>query len=84
VTETERTDGAILHLWLRLLGWQIEIGRDGDQLVGIGRHLLADGSAVRIGGCASSEGELALQLFEQAMGRLSCSRLSADHRFAAA
>lgn len=84
MTETDCTDGAILHLWLRLLGWQIEIGRDGDYLVGFGRHLQADGSAVRIGGCASSEGELALQLFEQAMRRLSCSRLTADHHLAAA
>jgi len=84
VTETERTEGAILHLWLRLLGWQIEMGRDGDYLVGVGRHLQADGSTVRIGGCASSEGELALQLFEQAMRRLSCSPLDADHHLAAA
>ena len=84
MTETERTEGAILHLWLRLLGWQIEMGRDGDYLVGVGRHLQADGSTVRIGGCASSEGELALQLFEQAMRRLSCSPLDADHHLAAA
>ena len=84
MTETERSEGAILHLWLRLLGWQIETGRDGDYLVGIGRHLQADGGAVRIGGCASSEGELALQLFEQAMRRLSCSPLNADHHLAAA
>jgi hypothetical protein len=84
VTETERTDGAILNLWLRLLGWQIEMGRDGDYLVGIGRHLQADGSAVRLGGCAKTEGELVLQLFEQAMRRLPCSRLHADRRPAAA
>jgi hypothetical protein len=62
-----RTDGEILHLWLRLLGWQVETGRDGDYTVGVGTHVQADGSTLRVGGCARSDGELALQLFEQAM-----------------
>jgi hypothetical protein len=62
-----RMNGEILLLWLRLLGWQIEIGRDGDYTVGVGTHFQADGSSVRVGGCARSEGELALQLFEEAM-----------------
>jgi hypothetical protein len=59
--------GEILHLWLRLLGWQIETGRDGDYTVGVGTHVQADGNTLRVGGCARSDGELALQLFEQAM-----------------
>lgn len=59
--------GEILHLWLRLLGWQLETGHDGDYTVGVGTHLQADGSTLRVGGCARSDGELALQLFEQAM-----------------
>jgi hypothetical protein len=62
-----RMDGEILRLWLQLLGWQVETDRDGDYSVGVGTHLQADGSTLRIGGCARSEGELALQLFEQAM-----------------
>lgn len=62
-----RMPGEILHLWLRLLGWQIETGRDGDYAVGVGTHLQADGSTLRVGGCARSDGDLALQLFEQAM-----------------
>ena len=62
-----RTDGEILHLWLRLLGWQVETGRDGDYTVGVGTHFQADGSTLRVGGCARSDGELAFQLFEQAM-----------------
>lgn len=62
-----RMDGEILHLWLRLLGWQVETGRDGDYSVGVGTHFQADGSTLRVGGCALSDGELALQLFEQAM-----------------
>jgi hypothetical protein len=84
VTEPERTDGAILNLWLRLLGWQVEMSTDGEYMVGVGSHLQADGSTLRVGGCASSEGELVLQLFEQAMRRLTCSRLDADHHLAAA
>jgi hypothetical protein len=62
-----RMKGEILHLWLCLLGWQIETDRDGDFMVGVGTHCRADGSTLRVGGCARSEGELALQLFEQAM-----------------
>lgn len=62
-----RMNGEILHLWLRLLGWQVETGRDGDYTVGVGTHVRADGSTLRVGGCAHSDGELALQLFEQAM-----------------
>jgi hypothetical protein len=62
-----RMDGEILHLWLRLLGWQVETGRDGDYTVGVAIHRQADGSTLRVGGCAPSDGELAFQLFEQAM-----------------
>lgn len=62
-----RMPGEILHLWLRLLGWQIETSRDGGYIVGVGTHFRADGSTLRIGGCARSDGDLALQLFEQAM-----------------
>ena len=62
-----RMNGEILHLWLRLLGWQVETGRDGEYAVGVATHFRADGDTLRVGGCARSEGELALQLFEQAM-----------------
>ena len=62
-----RTDGEILHLWLRLLGWQVDTDRDGDYTVGVRTHFQADGNILRIVGCARSEGELALQLFGQAM-----------------
>jgi hypothetical protein len=60
-------EGEILRLWLSLLGWQIETGRDGEYRVGVGTHIQADGRTLRVGGCAGSDGELALQLFEQAM-----------------
>ena len=79
-----RTNGEILQLWLGLLGWQIETGRDGDYTVGIGTHLQADGSTLRIGGCARSDGELALQLFEQAMLAFARDSEKAQHRLRAA
>jgi hypothetical protein len=62
-----RMNGEILHLWLRLLGWQVTTDRDGEYTVGVGTHVQADGSTLRVGGCARSDGELSLQLFEQAM-----------------
>ena len=62
-----RTNGEVLHLWLRLLGWQIETGRDGDCVVGVGTHVRTDGTTLRVGGCAPDHAELLLQLFEQAM-----------------
>jgi hypothetical protein len=62
-----RMPGEMLQLWLRLLGWQVEIGRDGDYFVGVGTHVQTDGSILRIGGCASSAGELTFQLFDQAV-----------------
>ena len=79
-----RMDGETLHLWLRLLGWQVETGRDGDHVVGVGTHFQADGTMVRVGGCARSHGELALELFEQAMLTLARVREKAQPQLAAA
>jgi N-dimethylarginine dimethylaminohydrolase len=62
--------GDILHLWLCLLGWQIETDRDGDYIVGVGTHVQTDGSTLRVGGCARTDTELNLQLFEQAVRTL--------------
>jgi hypothetical protein len=63
----QRLDGEILHLWLRLLDWRVETGRDGDYAVGMGTYYQGDGGTLRVGGCARNDGELAFQLFEQAM-----------------
>ena len=79
-----RIDGEILHLWLRLLGWQVEVGRDGDFAVGVGTHCQADGGTLRVGGCARSDGDLALQLFEQAMLTFARVRDKAMHQLEAA
>ena len=79
-----RMNGEILHLWLRLLGWQVETGRDGDYAVGVGTHFQDDGSTLRVGGCARSDGELAFQLFEQAMLTYERVYHKAQRQFAAA
>jgi hypothetical protein len=58
---------SILLIWLHLLGWQVEVERDGENLVGVARHCSADGAMFRVGGCAPTRDALALQLFEAAM-----------------
>ena len=78
------TNGELLHLWLRLLGWQVETGHDGEFVVGVGTHLQGDGRTLRVGGCARSDGELALQLFEQAMLTFERVYEKAKHQLAAA
>lgn len=84
MTMPATTNGETLHLWLRLLGWQIETSRDGDCVVGVGTHVQADGSTLRVGGCAPNHGELVLQLFEQAMLAVERDRENARHGLRAA
>jgi len=57
----------ILLVWLNLLGWQVDVERDGRTLVGVAKHYAADGGTYRVAGCAPTREELALQLFEAAM-----------------
>ena len=64
---SSENDRSILLMWLNLLGWQVELEPDGDNLVGVARHVAGDGSTFRIGGCAATRDELAYQLFEAAM-----------------
>jgi hypothetical protein len=56
-----------LLMWLNLLGWQVEVRRAGDKLMGVARHCAADGSTIRVAGTAPTQDELALRLFEAAM-----------------
>jgi hypothetical protein len=64
---TSQEETSILLTWLTLLGWQVQVEPDGDDLVGVARHIAADGSTYRVGGCAATRDELAFQLFEAAM-----------------
>ena len=64
---SSQQETSILLIWLTLLGWQVQVESDGDDLVGVARHFAADGSLYRVGGCAATRDELAFQLFEAAM-----------------
>jgi hypothetical protein len=64
---SSQDETSILLIWLTLLGWQVQVELDGDDLVGVARHFAADGSSYRVGGCAATRDELAFQLFEAAM-----------------
>jgi hypothetical protein len=66
VTSSQNGRSTLL-LWLNLLGWQVAVERDGDDLAGVATHCTADGSTFRIGGRAPTRDELAFQLFEAAM-----------------
>jgi hypothetical protein len=58
---------SILLLWLNMLGWQVDVRRTGDRLVGIARHVTPDGSSVRVSGSAATRDELAFRLFQAAL-----------------
>jgi hypothetical protein len=62
-----KNERSILLVWLNLLGWQVEVKQDGDNLVGVARHFAADGSTYRIGASGPTHQELTFQLFEAAM-----------------
>ena len=58
---------SILLTWLNLLGWQVDVERDGESLVGVARHCAGDGSTFRVAARAPTRDELAFQLFEGAV-----------------
>jgi len=60
-------DKSILHLWLNLLGWQVDVREKGDSLVGVARHVTEDGASVKVGGTAATRDELMFRLFAAAL-----------------
>jgi hypothetical protein len=64
---SSETEKSILLMWLNLLGWQVDVERDGESVVGVARHCAGDGTTFRVGGCAPTRDELAFQLFDAAM-----------------
>ena len=64
---SSENETSILLMWLNLLGWQVDVELDGEDLVGVARHVAGDGSTFRVGGCATTRDELAFQLFDAAM-----------------
>jgi len=63
-------EGQVLQGWLTMLGWQVELAPDGEMVVGVGRHLTADGRRLVVGACAPTKSDAVWQLFERAMARL--------------
>ena len=63
MADDDTTKSALL-LWLNLIGWQVDVRRKGDELVGVARHVAADGSSFRVTGSAATRDALAFQLFE--------------------
>lgn len=66
MADDDTTKSTIL-LWLNLLGWQVDVKRKGDELIGVARHIAADGDTFRVSGSAATRDALALQLFEAAL-----------------
>jgi hypothetical protein len=65
-TMAER-EGVALLGWLRLLGWSVDIERDGVRWIGLAKRPAAAGQELTIGGSARSERELVSKLFRRAI-----------------
>jgi hypothetical protein len=63
-------EAVALTTWLTLLGWQVQIERDGELHVGVARHITADGQRLVVGSCAVTKAAGVWELFEAVMGRL--------------
>jgi hypothetical protein len=63
-------EGHVLQGWLTMLGWQVELEPDGQMVVGVGRHLTADGRRLVVGAYAPTRSDAVWQLFERAMAKL--------------
>jgi hypothetical protein len=72
-TTMMRRDGTSLLGWLELLGWRVEIEREGSRWAGVAR--LADSSAGerRVRGYAASHREVVSELYRGALHSLSSS-----------
>jgi hypothetical protein len=66
MTDDDTTKSTLL-LWLNLLGWQVDVRRKGDELIGVARHIAEDGSTFRVSATAASRDALVFQLFEAAL-----------------
>ncbi len=63
----DETTNSTLLLWLNLLGWQVDVRRKGADLIGVARHVAADGSIYRVSGGADTRDALAFRLVEAAL-----------------
>ena len=59
--------GTVLLGWLRLLGWTVEMERDGSGWIGLAKRADVVGGELCIGGSATSQRELVSKLFNRAV-----------------
>jgi hypothetical protein len=64
---TAERDGALLVGWLRLLGWRIDIEREGDEWTGVARRFDGYGEEHVVAAVAQSHGDLVSELFNSAL-----------------
>jgi len=60
-------EGTVLLGWLRLLGWTVEMERDGSGWIGLAKRSDVVGGELCIGGSATSQRELVSKLFNPAV-----------------
>jgi hypothetical protein len=65
----EHEGGQLLLQWLSLLGWQTSIQRD-ETIKGVARHVSTDNRRLEVRAQGSTLDQVAVQLFERAVGRL--------------
>ena len=67
---TSECDGVFLLGWLRLLGWRVEIERDGAHWTGIARRYDGYGEEHCVDGRADNHGDLVSELYHGALSGL--------------
>lgn len=70
MSTTSEGNGIILLDWLHVLGWTVEVEREGEQWVGLARYAEAKGPELRVGACSPGLTGLAWELFVRAVERL--------------
>jgi hypothetical protein len=81
ITE-DQNSGQLLLAWLSLIGWQTSISRD-TAIEAVAEHVSSDGRRMLVEAHGTSMGDVALELFERALGKLELNR-RIEHRPATA
>jgi len=80
VSSSAAVEGGSLIGWLRLLGWQVELGQDGEVFVAVASGSDGVGGSLRVGACARTLADLDYQIFEAAFSRLDSARRAQSAR----
>ena len=77
ITE-DQNGGQLLLAWLSLIGWKTSISRE-NAIEAVAEHVSGDGRRMLVEASGNSMGDVALELFERALGRLELNR-RIEHR----